>query len=147
MDQNHLRFVPQVLAVTPGSTVVFINSDPSLHNVFSPSRRGAGFDLGIYSPVETRLFTFRDPGEYVILCHIHPEMVAWVVVTDSPYYGLSDIHGEFRIPVLPQGSYRLRAWHRKAGDIDRSIDVPRGGIRGLAVRLGEAANIRVSGAE
>jgi plastocyanin len=79
MDQNHLRFVPEVLAVTTGTTVVFVNSDPNLHNVFSPNRRGAGFDLGIYSTVEKRVFTFKNPGEYVILCHIHPEMAAWVV--------------------------------------------------------------------
>ena len=62
MDQRDLRFVPQVLTVTPGSTVHFPNSDPIMHNVFSPGQRTGGFDLGTYPQSERRSFTFREEG-------------------------------------------------------------------------------------
>ena len=46
IDQRHLHFVPEVLAVSPGTTVTFLNSDPNVHNVFSPGRGGAGAPAG-----------------------------------------------------------------------------------------------------
>src|ERR1019366_4274635 len=34
MDQRSLKFVPNVVVVSPGSTVAFTNSDRVMHNVF-----------------------------------------------------------------------------------------------------------------
>jgi plastocyanin len=114
IDQSHLRFVPRVLPVQVGTIVEFPNSDPIMHNVFSPERRGAGFDLGTYAPGEQRSFTFGDIGVYVVLCHVHPEMVAWVIVVPTPYIGVTGRDGEFRIEGVPPGSYRMRTWYRRA---------------------------------
>src|SRR5262245_47197378 len=43
--QRNEQFVPQVTAITVGSSVEFPNEDPFFHNVFSLSR-AATFDLG-----------------------------------------------------------------------------------------------------
>src|SRR5574340_1609195 len=36
MDQRQMQFLPHVLPVGEGTTVKFVNSDPTPHNVFSP---------------------------------------------------------------------------------------------------------------
>lgn len=127
MDQRDLRFVPQVIAITPGSTVSFSNSDAIMHNVFSPRQSTGGFDLGTYPKSERRSFTFREEGAHVILCHVHPEMVAYVVAVASPYRAVSDSAGQFRIEGVAAGTYRLRTWHRRLRTIERLVVVPANG--------------------
>jgi plastocyanin len=93
IDQRNLQFVPRVITVSPGSTVSFPNSDPVMHSVFHPSTHAGGFDLGTYPQGERRSFTFDNEGAYVIFCHVHPEMVAYVVVVASPYRAVTDDDG------------------------------------------------------
>ena len=129
VDQNGLRFVPRVIAIAPGSLVVFPNSDPVLHNVFSPEKIGAGFDLGTYPRTERRMYLFFQPGVNVVLCHVHPEMVAYVVVVPTAYRAVTDDEGRFRIDDVPAGSYRVRVWHRRWRLADGPVTVVRGGAR------------------
>jgi plastocyanin len=129
MDQRDLRFVPRVIAVTPGSTVFFSNSDPVMHNVFHPLQHG-GFDLGTYPQGERRSFTFGEEGAYVIFCHVHPEMVGYVVVIASPYRAVTDDEGRFRITGVAPGTYSLRTWHRRLRTHDQLLSVPaKGAVR------------------
>ena len=127
IDQRDLRFVPRVIAVSPGSTVSFLNSDPVMHNVFSPSMRAGGFDLGTYSQGERRSFTFDDEGAYVIFCHVHPEMVAYVVVVASPYRAVTDDEGRFKLDGVAPGTYHLRTWHRRLRTQDHVVTVAANG--------------------
>lgn len=135
MDQRDLRFVPQVLAVTPGSTVHFPNSDPIMHNVFSPGQRTGGFDLGTYPQSEQRSFTFREEGAHVILCHVHPEMAAYVVVIASPYRAVVDAAGRFRLEGVAPGTYRLRTWHRRLRTVEQLVAVAANGKVRVDLRL------------
>lgn len=123
INQLHLRFSPGVIAVTPGSTVAFPNSDPVLHNVFHPGLRG-GFDLGTYPQGERRSVTFKDEGAFVIFCHVHPEMVAYVIVVNSPYRTVTDAAGRFRLDGIAPGRYRLTTWHRWLRTQHQFVTVP-----------------------
>lgn len=123
IDQHGLRFVPRVIAVSTGSTVSFPNSDPVMHNVFSPRVGAGGFDLGTYPQGERRSFTFDDEGVYVIFCHVHPEMVAYVVVVPSPYRTVTDDEGRFTLDGVAPGTYHLRTWHRRLRTQDHEISV------------------------
>lgn len=115
VDQRELRFVPRVVAITPGSTVSFTNSDSVMHNVFHPPHVfSGGFDLGTYPPGERRSFTFSREGAFLILCHIHPEMVGYVVVVASRHRAVTDAEGHFRIEAVPAGRYTLRTWHARS---------------------------------
>lgn len=127
MDQRDMRFVPQVIAITPGSTVHFPNSDPIMHNVFSPGQRTGGFDLGTYPQSERRSFTFREEGAHVILCHVHPEMVAYVVVIASAHRTVVDAAGRFRLEGVAPGTYRLRTWHRRLRTVEHLVSVAASG--------------------
>ncbi len=127
IDQRDLQFVPRVIAVSPGSTVSFPNSDPVMHSVFHPSTRAGGFDLGTYPEGERRSFTFDDEGAYVIFCHVHPEMSAYVVVVASPYRAVTDDAGRFKLDGVVPGTYHLRTWHRRLRTQDHLISVAANG--------------------
>lgn len=125
IDQRRLRFVPDVVAVSPGASVVFHNSDPLLHNIFSPDAVEP-FNLGTYPEGEFRIHRFESPGGHVILCNIHPEMEAWVYVTSAPDRTVVGDDGTFRLEV-PEGRYRIGAWHRRGVAAEWTVDV-RGGV-------------------
>jgi plastocyanin len=81
IDQKGFRFIPHVLVVQTGSTIRFLNNDPEPHNVYSPEGR---YNLGTWPTGDTKDYTFKKPGIYSQLCNIHPDMLAWVVVVDTP---------------------------------------------------------------
>lgn len=135
VDQVDLRFVPEMIVVLPGTTVVFPNSDPILHNVFSPGGAGPGFDLGTYPPGEARSRRFDEPGIHVILCHVHPEMVAYVAVVPTPYRAVVDAGGAFAIEAVPPGPYTLHVWQVRRPDVGQEVVVPEGGVARVDLRI------------
>lgn len=113
MDQLNLKFVPHVLTVLAGTRVRFPNSDVVRHNVFSPSSTQS-FTLGTYPVNETKVRLFTKPGIVTLLCNIHAEMSAYIVVTATPYSAITDKDGNYSIANVPPGRYVLRVWHEKA---------------------------------
>lgn len=128
IDQQSLRFVPRVLTVTPRTPVTFRNSDAVQHNVFSPPRIGADFDLGTYRQFEVRTRSFDEPGAYLILCQVHPEMVAYVVTVPTAWSAVVDATGQFHIADVPPGRYELHVWQRFLRDPLRTIAVAEGQV-------------------
>jgi plastocyanin len=114
MDQREVKFIPRVLAVAVGSTVDFLNSDKTFHNVFSTSEIKK-FDLGLYSPGRSRTVTFDQPGVVKVLCHVHPHMEAFIVVKEHPFFGVTDNRGNYQLENIPLGKYRLEIWHPEFG--------------------------------
>jgi len=113
MDQQNMRFIPHVLPIQVGTTVDFFNSDNYLHNIFSPDYTGGKFSLGTWAKGITKSFTFNTPGSATLLCNVHPEMEAYIVVLPTPYFALSDSTGKFRIEDVPSGVYLLKTWHER----------------------------------
>ena len=116
LDQRNLQFSPQLLVVRVGTPVVFPNSDRVFHNVFS-FHHGKVFDLGLYPVGESKVVHFDRPGVSRIFCNIHPNMAAYVVAVDSPYFAVSDASGAFVIPDVPPGRYTHRAWRPGGADV------------------------------
>ena len=102
MLQKNKTFTPHVLAVTVGSTIDFPNADPIFHNAFS-NFNGQVFDIGLYPPGKSRAVIFRQAGVVRVFCNIHPAMSAVIVVLDTPYFGVTDREGRFRIPGCSAG--------------------------------------------
>jgi plastocyanin len=122
MEQTGRRFLPELLVITAGSTVAFPNRDPIFHNVFSLSKPKL-FDLGNYPTGESRNVTFAKPGIVSVNCHLHPNMSATVVVTPNQWFARSDGAGDFTIPDVPPGEYKIVAWHKAAGLFHKTIHV------------------------
>jgi plastocyanin len=115
MDQRNMQFIPHVLPIVAGMTVRFLNSDPTSHNVFSPDREK--YDLGTWPQGQAKTHTFaactKAPCVYVQLCRIHPEMEAYVVVLQNPFFAVTGTDGKFSIDNVPPGNYSLAVWHAK----------------------------------
>ena len=115
LDQRNLNFYPRVLAVRVGTTVDFPNNDRVFHNVFS-FRDGKRFDLGMYPIGTLRRVTFDRPGLSRLFCNIHPNMAAYVMAVDTPYFSVADGQGAFTIPAVPPATYTYHTW-RPGGTI------------------------------
>lgn len=122
LDQRNLTFVPHVLAVRVGTTVEFPNNDKVFHNVFS-FRDGKKFDLGMYPKGTSRPIVFDTPGLARLFCNIHPNMAAYVMAVDSPFFAVSNEDGNFTISGVPADTYTYRAWRPGGQTLTGSITV------------------------
>jgi plastocyanin len=113
LTQKNKSFEPHLLVIPVGSVVEFPNRDPFFHNVFSLFE-GKRFDLGLYEAGSTREVTFSKPGISFIFCNIHAEMNAVIIALETPYYGISNQHGDVVIPDVPLGHYTLKVWYEGA---------------------------------
>ena len=104
------QFVPRVSIIPVGTALHFPNRDTVRHHVysFSPVKT---FELKLYTGSAANPVLFDRSGIAVLGCNIHDNMVAWVVVVETPYYGRSGPDGQVVLGNVPPGSYRLRAWH------------------------------------
>ncbi|MGR3175452.1 MAG: carboxypeptidase regulatory-like domain-containing protein [Candidatus Scalindua sp.] len=126
MDQKNLVFIPHVLVVLKGTTVDYLNSDDVRHNVFSPDAIADKMNLGMWPRGEVRPYTFNKLGDAVMLCNVHPEMEAYVVVVQNPYFSKTDKEGNYEIENVPPGEYTLKVWNKKYKAKDKKITIKSG---------------------
>jgi plastocyanin len=128
------EFRPRVTVVTAGSTVTFPNNDPFNHNVFSLSDEGP-FDLGLYGRGQSKSTKFSRPGMIRVYCNVHATMAAFILVRDNSYYAQPSGDGSFSIPAVAPGKYSLHAWHERAPEVTREIEVGAEGVADLDLQL------------
>jgi len=123
MAQKDKTFVPDTLVVTRGTAVQFPNRDTVRHHVysFSPAKR---FELKLYIGTPANPVSFDQAGVVVLGCNIHDEMIGWILVVDTPYFGRSTGNGQVRLNDVPEGSYRLRVWHSRLPVGAPALDLP-----------------------
>jgi plastocyanin len=110
IDQQARTFTPLVSVIRVGTAVDFPNSDNIRHSVysFSPARV---FTLKLYSGKPSDPVVFDKEGFVTLGCNIHDQMIAWVVIVDTPWYAQSGAGGAALLPGVPEGDYVLSAWH------------------------------------
>ncbi len=124
MDQKALLFQPHILVVQQGTTVEFQNSDTVAHNVAWSSVGGnkkLAHNMGTWPKGEMRSFKFDNPGAIPLMCYVHPEMSAYIIVSPTPYFATTDKSGEYRIENVPDGSYTVTAWNEGAKSQSKSV--------------------------
>jgi plastocyanin len=110
MDQRNLAFVPDVVVVRTGTAVDFPNSDQVRHQVYSFSEAKT-FQLPLYAGRAHDPVVFDRAGLVTLGCNIHDNMVGYVYVTDSPWFGQTGADGTLRLHDLAAGEYTVRIWH------------------------------------
>ena len=119
VDQVDKEFVPTVTVIYVGSTITFPNKDQIRHQVysFSPPKR---FESHLYAGSTAPPITFDKPGLVVLGCNIHDWMIAYVYVSDTPFFAKTAATGIVQIGGLPPGAYSVRIWHPDMGQTEAS---------------------------
>jgi hypothetical protein len=129
LDNKQCAFAPHVQIGVLGSELLLKNSDPILHTVHARQNRKTLFNVGLpkWRQVTKRL---ERPGVVRIDCDVlHTWMSAAIVVTDTPYFALTDVAGAFKIDGLPVGEYEMEVWHERLGTKSMELVVSNGTSR------------------
>jgi plastocyanin len=135
ITQRDAVFRPAVLPVVVGTTIEWPNKDEIFHNVFSMSESNP-FDLGLYKDPEVKKVQFKNPGRVDVFCSIHSQMNCVILVLPNSFYASTDKAGRFRIPNVPPGAYKLKAWHKRLPPDVQEIVVPEEGEAQVQFTLG-----------
>jgi len=109
IDQVDKEFVPYVTAVPVGTRIRFPNRDQIRHHVYSFSK-AKSFEIPLYKGVPPQPIRFDAAGEVALGCNIHDWMRAYVFVSETPYFAVTDENGRAALG-LPDGGYRVEVWH------------------------------------
>jgi plastocyanin len=130
MNQQNLTYVPHVLPILVGTTVDFVNSDGLLHNLHAFMRGETLFNIAMPKFLKKKSMVFQKEGPVLLLCDVHREMSAYIMVLQNPFFALTNEEGDFTIKDVPPGSYTVKAWHENLKP------------QGQEVKLMEGRNVR-----
>jgi len=73
VSQKGRAFSTEEITIKKGETVTFLNDDSVPHNIMSASQ-GNEFNLGSQPPGAATDVTFKEAGDVLVICAIHPRM-------------------------------------------------------------------------
>lgn len=144
ISQENKVFIPHLLPIQKGQKVLFKNSDPLSHNVHVYWGRRSMFNVvqGIDSSHE---WVPQRTGQYVILCNIHTEMSAFLLVLDHPFFAIVDspedskrTSSQFKIQDVPEGTYTLVVVRDVRGQLverEKEIIIKAGETTAVSIQL------------
>lgn len=124
IDQPHCAFVPHVVAVAPGQTLVVKNSAPVPHNMKLSGNPLANKERSeAIPPSKSVKVTLNPQKEPVNLgCDFHKWMNAQVHVVDTPFVAVTKDDGTFEITGVPTGVDLMVIGVHEAGDVEGAKD-------------------------
>ncbi len=116
MDQKGCVYHPHVVGARVGQKVVFLNSDPVLHNVRTVAEHNLTFN-DMMPTKDTSFAKTFDTEEVMVRakCDVHPWMSAFLGIVPHPFFAVSNETGDVDLRNLPAGDYELEAWHEVFG--------------------------------
>jgi plastocyanin len=126
MDQIGCKYVPHVIALMRGGSVEFRNSDGTMHNIHTlPTVEGSQpIDISQGPKGTPQVKQFNQPEVMLpVRCNNHPWMNAFINVSATPFFAVTDADGHFSISGVPAGTYTLAAVHEKMGEQTTTVTV------------------------
>ncbi len=110
IDQRNETFIPLVTLLPRNGHIIFANNDKTKHQVYSFSAIKQ-FEITLVQGDKSPPFLFDKAGIATLGCNIHDHMIAYVVVTDSPWTAMTGADGKVEIADVPAGNYDVQVWH------------------------------------
>ncbi len=126
LDHTKGEFAPHTLPIKVGSTVEFRSGDGMPCRLYSASEKNA-FNLMRQSG-PNRSLTFDRPGVIVVRCQDHPDAVAYIVVTETPYFAVTGETGQYSIEGIPEGERTVRLWFEGSELEEQKVKIGQGSI-------------------
>ena len=125
LDQKGCIYLPHVFGMMAGQELLIKNSDATLHNIHSMPKVNKEFNFAMPKVVKEKKSTFTksEPNPFYIKCDVHPWMKTWVLVSDHPYFAVTDKEGNFSISGIPPGTYEVICWQEKFKKIPLTASV------------------------
>jgi plastocyanin len=114
LDQKGCIYTPHVFGIQAGQELLIKNSDATLHNIHSIPKKNKEFNFAMPKVVKQKKAKFdKSEDPFYIKCDVHPWMKTWVLVSDHPYYSVTDKNGNYQIKNVPAGTYEVVCWQEK----------------------------------
>ena len=128
LDQKSCEFIPHIQVLLLGSTLSITSDDPVLHNTHGFYEDGSmAFNIAVPIAGMKMSAKLKRAGVIKLRCDAgHTWMNGYVVVTDQPYYALTDANGNFKIEGVPPGNYEIEVWQEWLGKHREPISVKKG---------------------
>ena len=129
INQLGCEYTPYVSACQIGQTIQVKNGDPLLHNIHTLPKVSGNKEVNKSqsanaAPLE---FVYDKPEDFLqFKCDVHPWMFAYISVLEHPFFDVTAEDGSFMIKGLPDGKYKVKFKHRKAGEVIQEVEVKDG---------------------
>jgi plastocyanin len=134
IDQKGCKFVPHVVAMTPGE-IEIKNSDDILHNIHTYSTANASINKAQPKFKKTMVEKFEKPEIIKVTCDVHSWMLGWVAVMPHPFFGVTDNNGTTKIDNVPPGKHTVEVWHETLGKQTKDVEVKAGQAAKVAFEM------------
>ena len=134
LDQKGCKFVPHVVATTPGELDIQ-NSDGILHNIHTYSTANPAINKAQPKFKKTMTEKFDKPEFVKVTCDVHSWMLGWIAVMPNPFFGVTDNNGTTKIENVPPGKYKVQAWHETLGKQEKEVEVKAGQTAKVAFEM------------
>ncbi len=126
LSQDGCMYTPRVLGAIAGGDVELVNKDRTMHNIHGFSGDNTAFNAGqaMGAPPIAKKVP-NEPGIVRVKCDVHPWMIAWLIVTDHPYFTSVTEDGSFTLEA-PVGAQTVEAVHPLRGTKAAKIEVKEG---------------------
>lgn len=116
IDQRGCLYEPHVAGAQTGQPILYVNSDPVMHNVHATSNSAGGWNFATATAGSRNTVRVVKPQVMVdVRCDIHPWMRSYLGAVDHPYFAVTGADGRFTLRDLPPGDYVVGAWHERFG--------------------------------
>ena len=128
LDQKGCMYEPRILGLMPEQEIMIKNSDPTLHNVNAAQGATTLFNTAQPKGAPDLKKSFEEPGVYKFKCDVHSWMRAFAVTVDNPFHGVTGDDGTVSIAKVPDGKYKVMAWHSQYGKKTLEAEVKGGEV-------------------